>query len=116
MPTLSCISLQTIDGGDALAAALTAITGEVDPTWHPCVVDGTDLRGRTAQGGPVQLWEVPAPKTALPEAITIAVTDPDAAVARLRAAGLEVTEHRDLSLAAASLNVAGVCIRIGAAT
>jgi hypothetical protein len=115
MATLSCISIQTIDAGDALAAALTAITGDAEPTWHPCVVDGTDLRGRTAQIGPVQIWEVPTPKTALPEAITIAVTDPDGVVSRLCAAGFDVAEHPDSSLVSASLTVAGVCIRIAAA-
>jgi hypothetical protein len=61
--------------------------------------------------GAVQISEVPLP-AAVPEQLTIRIDDTDAAVDRLRVAGFEVTEHRDLSLVA-SVNVAGVCICSG---
>jgi hypothetical protein len=46
--TLSCISVQTIDGGAALAAALTAITGEADPTANH---DGSAVIAAEGYGG-----------------------------------------------------------------
>ena len=117
MTTLSCVGVNVAaPAGGELVAALTAVTGGDVPTWHPAVVDGGG-RGRTCEvqvgGGAIQIFEVPlAP--AVPEQLTIRVDDTDAAVARLRAGGFGVAEHPDLSLVA-SVNVAGVCIRIGAA-
>ena len=115
MTTLSCVGVNVAaPAGGQLAHALTAITAGAEPTWYPVVVDGGG-RGRTCEvqvgDGAVQIFEVPLP-AAVPEQLTIRIDDTDAAVERLRAAGFEVTEHRDLSLAA-SVNVAGVCIRIG---
>jgi hypothetical protein len=118
-PSLATVGVNVpAPAGAALVAALTAVTGGVAPVWYPAVTDGTGGRGRTCEvqigGGSVQIFEVPLP-AALPEQLTIRVDDPDAAITRLRAAGFdEVVEHPDLSLVA-SLNVAGVCIRIGAA-
>ena len=115
MTTLSCVGVNVAaPAGGQLADALTAITGGDAPAWAPAVVDGGG-RGRTCEvsvgDGAVQIFEVPLP-AAVPEQLTIRIDDTDAAVDRLRAAGFEVTEHRDLSLVA-SVNVASVCIRIG---
>jgi len=115
MTTLSCVGVNVAaPAGGQLAEALTAITGGDAPTWNPAVVDGGG-RGRTCEvqvgDGAVQIFEVPLP-AAVPEQLTIRIDDTDAAVERLRAAGFEVAEHPDLSLVA-SVNVAGVCIRIG---
>ena len=115
MTTLSCVGVNVpAPAGAELVSALTALTGGDDPTWFPVVVDGGGS-GRTCEvpigTGAVQIFEVPLP-AALPEQLTIRVDDTDAAVERLRAAGFEVAEHPDLSLVA-SVNVAGVCIRIG---
>lgn len=117
MSTLACIGVNVpAPAGGQLADALTAITGGDAPAWAPAVVDGGG-RGHTCEvsvgDGAVQIFEVPLP-AAVPEQLTIRIDDTDAAVDRLRAAGFEVTEHRDLSLVA-SVNVAGICIRIGAA-
>ena len=117
MPTLATVGVNgPAPAGAELVAALTAITGGDAPVWYPAVVDGTGGRGRTCEvqigSGAVQIFEVPL-TPAVPEQLTIRVDDPDAATTRLRAAGFVVVEHPDLSLAAASLNVAGVCIRIG---
>jgi hypothetical protein len=104
--------------GAELVAALTAVTGGDAPNWYPAVVVDGGGRGRTCEvqigGGAVQIFEVPLP-AALPEQLTIRVDDIGGAVRRLRADGFDVAEHPGLSLVA-SVNVAGVCIRIGAAT
>lgn len=118
MNTLATVGVNVpAPAGADLVAALTAITGADDPTWYPAVVEGTGGRGRTCEvqigSGAVQIFEVTL-EPAVPEQLTIRVDDPDAAITRLRAAGFVVVEHPDLSLAA-SLNVAGVCIRIGRA-
>ena len=115
MSTLSCVGVNVAaPAGGQLADALTAITGGAEPTWYPVVVDGGG-RGRTCEvqvgTAAIQVFETPlAPE--VPEQLTIRVLDPVAAVSRLQGAGFDVTEHPDLSLVA-SVNVAGVCIRIG---
>ena len=107
---MTALTVAIPDAAD-FVAALSAITG-TEPEWHTAVVAGTSDRGRTCQIAGVEVFEVPG-EVWRAESITLATSDPDAAVARLRAAGFdEVTEHTGLPVAA-SLNVAGICIRIG---
>ena len=94
---------------DDFVAALSAITS-TPAIWYPAVVAGSGARGRTCQIAGV---EVPG-EAWRPESVTLEVDDPDAALARLRAAGFDVAEHTGLPVAA-SLIVAGVGIRIAAA-
>ena len=115
---MSGISALTIAGPDvaAVADALCIISGQGPATWYPAVVASTGEEGRTCvlQVGDddvVEVFEVPNPVVAAPESLTLSVPDPSGAVTRLRAAGYRVIEHQGLPVAA-TVSVAGVCIRI----
>ena len=101
-----------VPDAEQLAAALAAIGGGPEPTWHAAVVAGTGAEGRVCTVAGVEVFEVP--ESRIPESITLEVADTGAAVARLRAAGFEVTDLTGLPLSA-SLTVAGIGIRIAAA-
>lgn len=114
MARISAVTIATPDASE-LVTALTAISGE-PATWFPAAAVDTGAEGRTCQIAGVEVFEILGlGGVQLPESITLTTTDAAGAVDRLRAAGFDLTEHTGLPVAA-SLTVAGVGIRIAAAT